>query len=171
MLFRTLAITLLITAGAVAKDNPIQAVIDQALEGFKVVASAKPYSQNIERIYLGLDQDGQPSIGIAFRKIESFKILSAVVIVEKTPKGYVLREVLFPDIGKIQNSKDRTQVLSILNRFKDVPFDPHAEKSAVDGLTGATRHMGKIGGYLNHMARRIAMEMEEQSGRIKPKSK
>jgi len=171
MLFKTLAIALLITGGAVAKDNPIQAVIDQALEGFKVVASTEPYSRSIERMYMGLDQNGQPRIGVALRKIESFKTLAAIVVVEKTPKGYVLRDVLFPDIGKIQNSKDRAQVLSVLKKFKNIPFNPHAEKSAVDGLTGATPHVSRIGGYLNDMARHIALEMEKHPSWIQSKRK
>ena len=63
-------------------------------------------------------------------------------------------------IDKIKNAKDRQQVLTVLAQFKDVPFDPHAEKSAVDGLSGATRYGIKTSGYLNYMARRIALEME-----------
>jgi len=172
MLFKTLAIGLLIASSAISKGNPAQkAVIDQMLAGLEVVASSEPYSRNIQRMYLGLDKNGQPRVGIAFRKIEAFETLTGIVVVEKTPQGYMLREVLFPDIGKIQNAKDHGQVLSILEKFKNVPFNPHAEKSAVDGLTGATQHLSQVGGYLNYMARRIALEMEERPDWTKPRRK
>jgi len=122
--------------------------------------SDKPYSRVIERMFIGYDADGNPKVGIAQREIESFKPITGIVVVHKTADGFVLHEAIFPDIGKIDSSKDRKQVLSILKQFKEIPFDPHAEKSAVDGLTGATRHGIKTSGYLNYMARRIALEME-----------
>ncbi len=82
------------------------------------------------------------------------------MIVDKTENGYVLREAIFPDIDKIKNAKDRKQIMSVLKQFKNVPFDPHAEKSAVDALSGATRYGIKTSGYLNYLARHVALAME-----------
>ena len=132
------------------------------MTGLDVKASDDPYSRTIEKMFIGYDVQENPKIGIAYREIESFKPITGIVIVHKTPEGFVLHEALFPDIGKIRNAKDRKQVLSILKQFKGIPFDPHAEKSAVDGLTGATRYGIKTSGYLNYMARRIAIEMESK---------
>ena len=160
MTFKAFTMGMLLLGASAARAGNVQSLIDQAMKGLAVKASANPYSGTIERMFIGYDAAGNPKVGIALREIESFKPITAIVIVHKTAKGFVLHEVLFPDIGKIDSAKDRKQVLSLLKQFKEVPFDPHAEKSAVDGLTGATRHGAKTSGYLNHMARRIALEME-----------
>ncbi len=151
---------MLLLGASVARANDVRSMVDQAMKGLEVKVSANPYSGAIERMFIGYDTDGNPKVGIALREIESFKPITGIVIVHKTAKGFVLHEAIFPDIGKIDGAKDRKQVLSLLKQFKEVPFDPHAEKSAVDGLTGATRHGSKTSGYLNYMARRIALEME-----------
>jgi hypothetical protein len=132
------------------------------MAGLTVRTSDDPYSRTIEKMLIGYDAHGEPKTGLAYREIESFKPITGIVIVHKTANGFILHEALFPDIGKIRNAKDRKQVLSILKQFKNIPFDPHAEKSAVDGLTGATRYGIKTSGYLNYMARRIAIEMENK---------
>lgn len=143
-----------------AHAGDVQVIIDGAMTNLTVHVSDDPYSRTIEKMLIGYDAQGEPKVGIAYRKIESFKPITGVVIVEKTAKGFILRAALFPDIGKIKNAKDRKQVLAVLKQFKGVPFDPHAEKSAVDGLSGATRYGIKTSGYLNYMARRTALEME-----------
>ena len=160
MLFRVLTISLLVLCIFTVQAENIQAVVERALTGLDVTISDDPYSRTIERMLIGYDGQGNPKTAIAYREIESFKPIMGVVIVEKSPDGFVLREALFPDIEKIRNAKDRKQVLSILKQFKNISFDPHAEKSAVDGLTGATRYGIKTSGYLNYMARRTALEME-----------
>jgi hypothetical protein len=156
----TTILVLLSLAVLPAGAEGVRAVISKAMAGLDMRSSNQPYSRTIERMYIGYDNEDRPRIGIALREIESFKPITGMVIVEKTASGFVLREARFPDIHKIRNAKDRKQVASILDAFQNVPFDPHAEKSAVDGLTGATRYGIKTCGYLNYMARRTALEME-----------
>lgn len=151
-----------------ATADKVQEVIDQELLNLKIATSDDPYSRSIKRMYMGWNDQNEPQIGIAYREIESFKPITGVVIVEKTADGYILKKALFPDISKIKNAKDRKQVQAVLKQFTNVPFDPHAEKSAVDGLTGATRYGIKTSGYLNYMARRIALEMEKPAKWAKP---
>ncbi|MBT8042469.1 MAG: hypothetical protein HKP10_02695 [Kiritimatiellales bacterium] len=159
MLFRLLSIgTVLAFTGLVQADE-IQTLINQTLADLEVATSDAPYSRTIERMYVGCDHNGNPKTGMAYREVKSYKPITGVVIVDKTPDGFVLREALFPDIGKIRNAKDRRQVMSVLKQFKNVPFDPYAEKSAVDVVSGATRHGHKTTGYLNHLARKTALEM------------
>ena len=160
MRFKAFTLGILLLGASEARANDIQSLVDQAMKGLEVSVSADPYSRTIERMYIGYDATGEPRVGIAFREIESFKPITGIVIVHKTATGFILHEAVFPDIGKIRNAEDRKQVLAVLKMFKGVEFDPHAEKSAVDGLTGATRHGAKTSGYLNYMARRIALEME-----------
>ena len=161
MMYRILIILLLMAS--VVRADPVKSAVDEALAGLRPTVSDEPYSRTIERMYIGLDGQGRPRIGVAYREIESFKPITGVVVVERTDAGFVLREALFPDITKIRNAEERRQVQSILAQFRNVPFDPHAEKSAVDGLTGATRYGLKTSGYLNYMARRVALEMENPS--------
>lgn len=160
MIFRVFTIGILFLSLSLAHARDAQSLIDHAMNGLEVKTSDNPYSRVIERMFIGYTADGKPKVGIARREIESFKPITGIVIVHKTADGFILHEAVFPDIGKIRNAKDRKQVLSILKQFKGIPFDPHAEKSAVDGLTGATRYGIKTSGYLNYMARRIALEME-----------
>jgi hypothetical protein len=160
MLKHTLILALLLPALSFGKDADIQQTIDKALTGLTVAISDEPYSRTIKRVYIGFDETGAPKTAVAFREIESFKPITGVVVVEKTDKGYVLRKAAFPDIGKIKNAKDRKQVLTVLEQFQNIPFDPHAEKSAVDALSGATRYGIKTSGYLNYMARHVALQME-----------
>jgi hypothetical protein len=140
----------------------VQTVVESAMAGLEVKVSDDPYSRTIERMYIGYDAEGKARVGIAHREIKSFKPITGVVVVNKTDEGFVLSAALFPDIAKIRNSKDRTQVLNVLKSFQNIPFDPHAEKSAVDGLTGATRYGIQTSGYLNYLARRTALEMESK---------
>ncbi|VGO19278.1 hypothetical protein SCARR_01336 [Pontiella sulfatireligans] len=171
MLFRVLSIGLITAWVSTAQADPIQTAVDQAMAGLEVASSDAPYSRTIKRMYIGWDANGEAKVGVVYRTIESYKPITGVVIVHKTPEGFVLHEALFPDISKIKNAKDRNMVLTVLKSFQDVPFDPHAEKSAVDGLTGATRYGIKTSGYLNYMARRIALEMETLPAWTKPKKK
>lgn len=160
MMFRVFLLGLLLLLSVDSPADGVQGVITNAMKGLEVRISDDPYSRTIERMMIGYSSDGAPRIGIAYREIKSFEPITGVVIVEKTEKGFILREALFPDISNIKAAKDRKQVLTVLQQFRNVPFDPHAEKSAVDGLTGATRHGIKTSGYLNYMARRTALEME-----------
>ena len=160
MIFKVLTIGLLLLGSLSVQAANVTALINQAMEGLEVKASEQPYSRTIEGMLIGYDSTDQPKVGIAYREIESFKPITGVVVVHKTADGFILHEALFPDISNIKNAKDRKQVLAILKQFKNIPFDPHAEKSAVDGLTGATRYGLKTSGYLNYMARRTALEME-----------
>ena len=160
MIIRSFILALILSGVAVAQDSKIQTAVDQALTGLDAVASADPYSRTIQRIYIGFDENGAPQTGVAYREIESFKTITGVVVVDKTESGYVLREAFFPDLGKIKKAKDRNQIRTVLKQFKGVSFDPHAEKSAVDALSGATRYGIKTAGYLNYMARHVALQME-----------
>jgi hypothetical protein len=169
MLLKVFTIGFLLLGAFQSGAEQVQAVIDHALSGLEVVASDEPYSRTLQRMFIGWDDQKNPRIGVVYREIESYKPITGVVIVEKTAEGFVLKEALFPDIGKIRSAKDRKEVLTVLKQFKNIPFDPHAEKSAVDGLTGATRYGIKTSGYLNYMARRVALEMESQPAWTKPK--
>ena len=160
MIFKVLGIGLSLMLACTVQADQVQSIIDQAMAGLTIKVSADPYSRVIEKMLIGYDSSGEVKIGIAYREIESFKPVTGIVVIHKTPTGFILHEALFPDIGKIKNAKDRKQVLAILSQFKNIPFDPHAERSAVDGLSGATRYGIKTSGYLNYMARRTALEME-----------
>lgn len=162
MVNRLLILGLVFAGMASAMADPMLALVDQAMTGLVVRASDAPYSRTIEKMFIGYDAQGEPKVGIAYRTIESFQPITAVVVIHKTPDGFVLHEALFPDSDNIRDAKERKQVASILEQFRNVPFDPHAEKSAVDGLTGATRHGIKTSGFLNYMARRTAIEMESK---------
>jgi len=143
-----------------ALGDELQTVVDQTLTNLTVKVSKAPYSKAIKQMLIGCDAHGVPTVGIALRKMDVFEDLIGVVIVEKTSKGFVLREVRFMEMEKIKKLKERKQLLAALKPFKGVLFDPHAEKSAVNGLSGATRHNLKLAGYLNYMARTLALEME-----------
>ena len=171
MVFRAFIIYLFLAGVFSVKADDIQSVINDAMTGLEIKASDEPYSRTIERMLIGYDRSGEAKVGVAYREIESFKPITGVVIIRRTPTGFMLHEALFPDINKIRNAKDRKQVLAILKQFKNIPFDPRAEKSAVDGLTGATRYGIKTSGYLNYMARRTALEMETKPDWPKQKNK
>ena len=160
MVFKAIILFLFLSCISSIQAEDLEKVIAQAMAGLEVKISENPYSRTIERMLIGYDREGNPKVGIAHRKIESYKPITGVVIIHWTPDGFILHEALFPDIKKIRNAKDRKQVLSVLKQFKAIPFNPHAEKSAVDSLTGATRYGIKTSGYLNYMARRTALEMQ-----------
>lgn len=138
----------------------MQSIVDTSLKGLEIRASKSPYSKTISRIYIGYDKEGRPKKGLAYREIKSFKPITGVVIVEQTTNGYVLQKSFFPDLNKIRKAKDRKQIEKLLESFQNVAFDPHGERSAVDGLTGATRYGLQTSGYLNYLARKTALEME-----------
>ncbi|QBG47528.1 hypothetical protein EGM51_09040 [Verrucomicrobia bacterium S94] len=163
----TILTTLWLIASTVLADT-VEQTVKTALKGLRTAESPIPYSRTIKALYIGFDEKGKPKTGVAFREIESFKTITGVVIVDKTETGYILREAVFPDIEKIKNAKDRKQVMTVLEQFRNVPFDPHAEKSAVDALSGATRYGIKTSGYLNYLARHIALQLESPPEWTKP---
>ena len=160
MRIKMLSIALFFITAATALAEPVSVLIRQAMSGLVVKSSETPYSRTIEKMLIGYDTNGSARVGIAQREIKSFKPITGVVIIHRTEDGFVLHEAHFPNISKIKKAKDRQQVQTILKSFKNIPFDPHAEKSAVDGLTGATRYGIQTSGYLNYLARRTAREME-----------
>ena len=159
-MMKKISILFVLSIVTAAWADDIQKTVASALEGLRVAESHDPYSRTIKRMYIGFDENGNPKTGVVYREIESFKTITGVVIVDKTDQGYVLREAIFPDIKKIKNAKDRKQVMTVLRQFRNVSFDPHAEKSAVDALSGATRYGIKTSGYLNYLARHVALQME-----------
>ncbi|MDZ8119796.1 hypothetical protein [Pontiella agarivorans] len=167
ILKKTILLIALGTAASAGAEN-VHDTVTRALKGLRTAESPIPYSRTIKELYIGFDEKGIPKTGVAFREIESFKTITGVVIVDKTETGYILREAVFPDIGKIKNAKDRKQVKAVLKQFQNVPFDPHAEKSAVDALSGATRYGIKTSGYLNYLARHVALQMESPPEWTKP---
>lgn len=168
-MYKTFAIIAILLGAIPVGANPIQDAVHDALDGLNIVASDDPYSNTIQRMYIGYNAEGQPVTGVAYREIKSFKTITGLVIVDHTDEGFVLREAVFPDISKIKSAKDRKQVLTVLRAFKGVSFDPHAEQSAVDGVSGATRHGLKTTGYLNYLSRRTALAMEDPPEWAKPK--
>ena len=84
---------------------------------------------------LGCDATGRPTRAIAYREIESFKPITGVVVVDITDDGFILRSASFPDILKIKNGKNRRQVESIIKPIKEIAFDPHSGKRAVNTVS------------------------------------
>lgn len=150
----------LFAAVAAVHANETDAVVAKAMTGLEIRVSPKPFSRIIKRMYVGLDDKGKPRTGIAIRQIEEFNSITAVVIVDKTEKGFVLREVEVPDILNMRKPDDRRQLQKLLEKFKGASFDPHAAKSAVDAMSGATRYSARMASYLNYMARHTALTME-----------
>ena len=159
-MFRRLAISTLALGLLSVPAETLQSLIDQTMTDLNVTTSEVPYSRSIEKILLGYNAKGKVVTGISIRKIDSFESITGIVIIHKTPRGFILHQAHFPDIGKIKNAKDRNQVLTVLKQFQNIPFDPHVEKSAVDSLSSATRYGIQTSGYLNYMARQTALEME-----------
>ncbi len=148
--------------------DKVEETVNAALAGLRVCVSEEPYSKSIQRMYLGFDEKGAIKSGAVCRKIHAIETITGVVIIDKTETGFVLREALFPDIGKISQAEKRGQILDLLKYFKNVPFDPHAEKSAVDTVSGASRHGHQTTGIFNYMARHLALQMETPPEWAKP---
>lgn len=159
MFFKVLSIVILIGLSTTHAET-VQSAIDKAMTGLTVSSSPEPYSKSIQRIYMGKDKNGRITTGIAYRKFDSFETITGLIIVDRTESGFIVRNVCFPDLVKIKNSKNRAKIQTITQYFKNIPFNPHAEKSAVDGLTGATGQSLKASGMLNYMARQLALQME-----------
>lgn len=169
MRFKAIIICILCTSVTLVHADEVETIVKQSMEGLEVKASKVPYSRVIMQMYIGLDQQAEPRTGIAVREIESFNSITTVVVVDRTDEGFVLREVSVPDIRKMRKPDERKQVLKLLRRFKDVPFDPHQEKPAVDAVSGATRYSVRMISYINYLARQAALDMETQPDWLKKK--
>lgn len=123
--------------------------------------SHTPFSDLIEFLQLGTDNDGKANMGIAFRVIDSYKPITGIVIVEKKGDEFVLLKADFPDIDKIKNGKNRRKVASILKPLKNISFNPQNGGRAVDIVSGATRYGAESLNYFNYMARRVALEIDK----------
>lgn len=159
-MYRLVYIVLALLAAIGSYADDANDAIKAALKGMSQTSRKVPHSAAIEAMYLGYDAKGDIKVGIAVREIKTFKDITGIVIVHQTTEGFKIHEAQFPDLHKIRSAKDRQQVESILKMFKNKPFDPHVEKSAVDGLTGATKYGLRISGYFNYMARKTALEMK-----------
>tara|TARA_A100001015_G_scaffold291548_1_gene365863 strand:+ start:9742 stop:10257 length:516 start_codon:yes stop_codon:yes gene_type:complete len=149
---------------SVASAQPlVQETITKTLQDYRQLEPKQPFSDLIEFMQLGCNKEGEATIGIAYRQIESFKPITGVVIVERQPDGFLLRSATFPDIKKIKNGKNRRQVEAIVKPVQNIPFDPHSGKRAVNTVSSATRYGAKALNYFNYMARRVALEIEKHN--------
>jgi len=162
MVSRMLILVVLFAGLLSAQADDISTAIDQTLVKLDARVSKEPYSRVIKRMYIGYNEQGESETGIALREIESFASITAIVIVDQTADGFTLREVLIPDIKKMRKPDERKQVLKLLERFRNVPFDPYSEHSAVDTVSGATKYSIKMTSYLNYLARHTALEMQKK---------
>jgi hypothetical protein len=162
MTFHKLLLTLLLLTATVT-GTEVDDLRQESLQGLAYRSTKAPYSKAIESMTLGFDTHGIAVVGMAQREIQTYKTITGVILVRRTESGFLIEKAAFPDIHKIKKAKDRRQVESILRMFQNQPFDPYAEKSAVDGLTGATKYGLRVSGYFNYMARKTALEMDTPS--------
>ena len=159
-----LILTTILTAAAPASE--VTEFLENAFQHHQTLEPQAPFSDLIEFMQLGYDETGRATRAVAYREIESFKPITGVVVVDFTDEGFILRSASFPDILKIKNGKNRRQVESIIKPIKEISFDPHSGKRAVNTVSGATRYGAKALNYINYMARRAALELEKKNQRI-----
>ena len=151
------------TITVAAQPTEVSDFIEKTFQQHQLLEPQAPVSDLIEFMQLGCDATGRPTRAIAYREIESFKPITGVVVVDITDDGFILRSASFPDILKIKNGKNRRQVESIIKPIKEIVFDPHSGKRAVNTVSGATRYGAKALNYINYMARRAALELEKKN--------
>ena len=155
----------MLTTVLIATAQPVEVsdFIENTFKQHQILEPQTPFSDLIEFMQLGCDSTGRPTRAIAYREIESFKPITGVVVVDITDDGFILRSASFPDILKIKNGKNRRQVESIIKPIKEIAFNPHSGKRAVNTVSGATRYGAKALNYINYMARRAALELEKRN--------
>ena len=167
-IIRSVVFTLMIVMMSASEDQSLEVVelIKEAFQGYQIEEAKIPFSDLIEFMQIGYDESGLASRAIACREIESFKPITGVVIVDIIDDGFILRSASFPDIRKIKNGKNRRQVESIIKPVKEIKFNPHSGKRAVNTVSGATRYGAKALNYINYMTRRAALELEKQNKKL-----
>ena len=165
---RSVVFALMIAMTSASEEQSLEVVelIKSAFHGYQIEEAKRPFSDLIEFMQIGYDESGLASRAIAYREIESFKPITGVVIVDIIDDGFILRSASFPDIRKIKNGKNRRQVESIIKPVKEIKFNPHSGKRAVNTVSGATRYGAKALNYINYMTRRAALELEKQNKKL-----
>ena len=125
------------------------------------IKSVVPYSDLVEYLELATNNNGKAIMGVAYKKIQSYKLITGTVVVKKENDKFVLVKADFPDISKIKNGKNRRKVASILKPLKNITFSPDDKKRIVDLTSGATRYGAESLNYFNYLARRVAIEINK----------
>ena len=125
------------------------------------IESVVPFSDLIEYLELATNNTGKAVMGVAYKKIQSYKLITGTVVVKKENDKFVLVKADFPDISKIKNGKNRRKVASILKPLKNITFSPDDKKRVVDLTSGATRYGAESLNYFNYLARRVAIEINK----------
>ena len=123
------------------------------------IESTIPFSDLIECLKIATNKNGEAIMGIAYKKIQSYKLITGIVVVKKEKDAFILLKADFPDINKIKNGKNRRKVASILEPITNITFIPNAKKRVVDLTSGATRYGAESLNYFNYLLLPLETEL------------
>ena len=133
-----------------------------SLSGADSYSVKSPYSQAIDEMYLGYDKDGKPNVGAALRKFKTYKVVYALLVVEKQNGKFVVKKADIPDISLITGKDKQDKVLKAASDFSGKTVkESSGNMVRVDAVTGATRYYSAIYATFNLMAEKIVEEMEK----------
>jgi hypothetical protein len=123
------------------------------------------YSKTIPYMYLGYNQDGETSQGVAMRSFKTYKRVTAMIALKRDNDKIVVDVVDIPDISLIKDIEKQEKVLEALKGIGGtVVQDASGKRHTIDAVTGATRYQKRIYLYLNKMSEALLVEMGDDPG-------
>jgi hypothetical protein len=133
----------------------------ESLAGSVSYGVKSPYSQAIDDVYLGYDKDGKPNVGAALRKFKTFKVVYALLVVERRGETYVVKNSTIPDISLINDKEKQDKIMKAASDFSGKTVKNASGIVRVDAVSGATPYYKSIYATFNLMAGKIVEEMEK----------
>lgn len=122
-----------------------------------------------ENIYLGYDKQHQLKGGIIVQVLkESYKKITAYVLITKSDKTFTIDKVIIPDLKKITKKGQRENITKLIEKFNHfkcaTPKQKHLKLDAVSKATFCHKNSYK---YINEMAEELIEYMEKDKGKNK----
>lgn len=145
-----------------AEEFGYSIILERLKEAGAVAYSHKEnYSKVIPDMYLGYDKDGNVVVGIAIRKIRTYKKVTALLMVRRKEDVYFVDYAYILDIDIIKDKEKRNKVASSIEDISGkVLIDSEGKHHGVDTVTGATRYYKNMYAYYNLLSRHIIKEMK-----------
>jgi hypothetical protein len=127
-----------------------------------------------EDLYVGYDQQKVAKVGVIVQVLkESYKKVTAYVVVKKQGESFSIDQVIIPDLDKIKKPKQRAKMEEMMKKFKHFQcVDKKQNQIKLDAISGATFCHKYSYKYINEMSKELieSMRKDKHKNKLSPLS-
>lgn len=153
----------ILLSSVVLAQSKYENLILEDFYGMNKYSFKRNYSDKISDVYLAYDEKDNIQRAAAVRRFRSYTLITAILVIEKLTEGYMIRNVIIPDIYKVKERRKSKKLLRSINKYMLKDF-LDAEEGHVDVVSGATVYHSALYTTLNLLLDTIVKEIEKNPG-------